>query len=280
MRQILLTVFVTVFTVGCDDGSFHSIDQDQPASSQPSVTETSDTQANNSTQSSKQPKIDRSQVFNNSSKLSKEIFLSLEQCDTRSLAIRLKHVPQSGLVDKSSYSPLIRSVLYGCLEGMRLLLDHGVDINEQDGHGNTALHWASIKNNSSATRELLNNSYVDANIQDLNGRAAIHLAIYSQVKHHTHLDLDTIELLASSPKVDLNIKDNQETTPLIYATKLSDEEVMTLNRTELTNILLKAGVDIYHKDSYGMTAMDWALERKNKRVFDLIEDRHFEFFKN
>ncbi len=207
---------------------------------------------------------------------SKDIYHSLATCNLDLLGLRLEDVPRSGLVDKSDQTPLMRAIRYGCTDALKLLLEHGVDVNEQDGIGYTALHLAAMHNNKYAVRELIMHPESNPNIQDIDGRTPLIWAIFTQNDPSKHLDLGTIELFLNSPKVDNNIADSiSDSSAIIYAAKLHDNGVMTLNRMNLFKLLLTTDVDVFHKDDYGFLAIDWARYQKNLRVAEMLEDHMY-----
>ncbi|KAL7551898.1 hypothetical protein ACHAWF_015104 [Thalassiosira exigua] len=62
------------------------------------------------------------------------------------------------------------------LEGMKLLIENGADINLQDMHGRTPLHLA-CGSTSCALVEFLCSNGSDVNIQDVHGRTPLHIAV-------------------------------------------------------------------------------------------------------
>ena len=72
---------------------------------------------------------------------------------------------------------LASAALKGETEMCRILIDHGVNINEQDQYGFTPLHEAAI-NGHTETVQLLLDSGADRHIKDGYGKKAIDRAIY------------------------------------------------------------------------------------------------------
>ncbi len=82
----------------------------------------------------------------------------------------------------ASDSPLADAVMRGDSAGLRMLLKQGVDVNEVQGDGMTALHWAASRGNIAATRMLVsagarldpvtrNGNYTPLHLAAQNGRA-------------------------------------------------------------------------------------------------------------
>lgn len=62
--------------------------------------------------------------------------------------------------------------------------------------------------------------------------------------------------------VQLNIQDNQGFTPLMIAVVYGHHNVV--------EALLAAGAELYIKNNVGKTALDYALETKNKKIRDIV----------
>ena len=82
----------------------------------------------------------------------------------------------------ASDSPLADAVMRGDSAGLRVLLRQGADVNEVQGDGMTALHWAASRGNLAATRMLVsagarldpvtrNGNYTPLHLASQNGRA-------------------------------------------------------------------------------------------------------------
>ena len=82
----------------------------------------------------------------------------------------------------ASDSPLADAVMRGDSAGLRVLLKQGADVNEVQGDGMTALHWAASRGNLAATRMLVsagarldpvtrNGNYTPLHLAAQNGRA-------------------------------------------------------------------------------------------------------------
>ncbi|VDL91221.1 unnamed protein product [Schistocephalus solidus] len=72
-------------------------------------------------------------------------------------------------------APLIKTAKKGDLEGIKILVKEGVDINEQDSSGRTALHECSSRNHSRVVAYLLRHN-ADPNLKAARGNTALHEA--------------------------------------------------------------------------------------------------------
>ncbi len=310
MRLVTSLICLSLFCIGCNDGVRHTALKDNTEATfvdveQPSVIDDSETigisdcdcdcdcdkdDTTNTASTPQEPIIiddsieqqeypvieEEENIVVINSEISKRIFQSIYACDKDEFALVLEHVPSSGLVDKSANTPLIRSIRHGCLDLMRLLIAHGVDVNEPDGTGHSPLHWAAINNNSSATRELLSIPEVNTNAKDTYGeRTPLLWAIFSLSSPNNHINLENLKLLINSPRVDINATDSvSNASAVIYVAKLSDNGVMTLNRKNLMEAILSSpDVNVFHEDKHGLDALRWAELKYNVQVVELLEDR-------
>jgi ankyrin repeat protein len=163
----------------------------------------------------------------------------------------------------ASDSPLADAVMRGDSAGLRVLLKQGVDVNEVQGDGMTALHWAASRGNLAATRMLVsagarldpvtrNGNYTPLHLAAQNGRAetvkallaaganvnattssggasALHFAASSG-------DAATIDALVDKG-VSVNVRESAfSQTPLMWAA--------AANRVSAIAALVKRGADI------------------------------------
>ncbi len=163
----------------------------------------------------------------------------------------------------ASDSPLADAVMRGDSAGLRVLLKQGADVNEVQGDGMTALHWAASRGNLAATRMLVsagarldpvtrNGNYTPLHLAAQNGRAeavkallaaganvnattssggasALHFAASSG-------DAATIEALVDKG-ASVNVRESAfSQTPLMWAA--------AANRVSAITALIKRGADV------------------------------------
>lgn len=122
-------------------------------------------------------------------------------------------------------------------------LDHGVNIDQKDPSGQSALIGAILHRNFEMASFLLKHS-ANVNLQDSKGRTPLMHAARLHKNSKEFVDL----LLSYNANVDA--KDNEGKTTLMFAARERNKEA--------AETLLKAGADPKLKDYYGFTALDYS----------------------
>ena len=147
----------------------------------------------------------------------------------------------------------------GFQESLAFLMEMGIDINETDGKGKTAIHHALLSKDTDekAIQEFLNLG-IKVNVKDFNGRNEMYTAVEAVDVSYSYADLDrraaVIKLLSDSG-VDVNEGDMCGVTPLHLATMKNDLEILVT--------LLDAGADVMKKSNTGATALHWSCKIYN-----------------
>lgn len=132
------------------------------------------------------------------------------------------------------------------------------DVNEVQGDGSTALHWAVYWDNLDLTQQLLDKG---ADVQALTRLGATPLYL-AAVNGNVDM-LRTLLAAGADPKA--SVLANSE-TPLMFAARSGN--------TEAVSVLLDAGADIEAKEEYrGSNALLWAAEQNHADVVELLLTR-------
>ncbi|XP_048765666.1 transient receptor potential cation channel subfamily A member 1 homolog isoform X3 [Ostrea edulis] len=100
------------------------------------------------------------------------------------------------------------------------LIKNGADMNRGDKYGLTPLHYAAMRGNELATRELLQFRGINIEAEDKQGMTSLHMAA-------THNHVEIARLLIDSG-AQLRCKDNEDLTPLHCAGSEGNIEIVQL----------------------------------------------------
>jgi ankyrin repeat protein len=138
------------------------------------------------------------------------------------------------------------------------LIENGIDVNQQDKYGQTALWWASENGHKEIVKLLLDHKEIKVNQQDEDGRSALMRA--SRGEH-----LEVVQLLLDHKDIDVNQQEHKDgRTALFEASETGHKEIVQL---------LLQHKDIHSvnkKDNIGCTALHWASLLGHKETVQLL----------
>jgi len=144
-------------------------------------------------------------------------------------------------------------------------IKEGFDINSNDYNGDSLLHNLHVEEkNWINIIEYLLNKKININLKNSIGMTILHKVIDKQewLEGYTiHCEL-TIQYLCNLPNIDINIQDNEGNTPLIFACKY--------NNINIINILLEYNADIDIINKNGATALHVAVYYGNIEIIKLL----------
>lgn len=151
---------------------------------------------------------------------------------------KIKELIDMGGKDSVSVYALISASSNNNLELVKLLVENGVDINEQDEDERTALMWTSVHNSFDVAKFLIEKG-ADIEKKDSRGWSALMIAsIFGRY--------DILKLLIENG-ANINVRSKSEDTALIKA--------VLKKRIDIVKILVENGVDINAKVCGGETAL-------------------------
>jgi ankyrin repeat protein len=152
------------------------------------------------------------------------------------------------------YTPLHYAAWKNNVESLKLLIEHGANINQNDEEGNTALMWAT----SEEVWQFLIKQGADINKQNNDGLTPLDLALrmgsYKACKYLIKKGVDT------------NKENDREETPLQLAAQN--------NYYKTCKDLIEKGADVNKKNKYGETALHLAVSRSHYRIFTYLVDHN------
>ena len=151
---------------------------------------------------------------------------------------------------------LISLIQRNNIDGVRDYDNTVNEINEEDDFGNTALIYASKKNNIKIVKLLLEVETIDVNIENNIGQTAL---IF--VARNNYIEI--IKLLLENKTINVNLQNRDGDTALIMASSNNNIEVVEL----LLNI---EDINVNLQDINGYTALIFASELYNIEIIKLL----------
>ena len=145
---------------------------------------------------------------------------------------------------------------YKNLDLIRLLINHGISVNETDENGYTPLIHAIRQNSKKLVKFLLQFPDLDKTQKDNDGRTPIHHVV-NPMEYASYENTGILELLA--PYFDINAKDEQNKAPIYYA-YLQDSGAMVAKLKELGATDTKPNANITRGATSVIGNMDWGEE--------------------
>ena len=130
-------------------------------------------------------------------------------------------------------APIADAAMNGDTDAVRALLKKGVDVNEAQGDGTTALHWAAMKGNAELAQMLI---FAGANLRATT-RLGGYTPLYLAAKGGTAAVVAALLAAGADPKATTT----NGTTPLMIAAAAGDTKTITS--------LVENGSDINAKDT-------------------------------
>ena len=213
--------------------------------------------------------------------------------DKKALYTLIENGADLNIKDNEGRTALIWASIKENFEIVKLLVENGADLDIKDNEGKTALIWASIKENFKIVKFLVENG-ADLDIQDNSGRTFFRIAIQiSSPNKNNYIDLikkhgvgsqvfievkqfqlsqQLIDATKEGDKealntllvkgADLNIKDNEGKTALIWAVEKENLEIV--------QILVGNKADLNIQDDSGRTALIWAVKKENLEIVQIL----------
>ncbi|VEH34628.1 ankyrin repeat domain-containing protein [Legionella sainthelensi] len=140
-------------------------------------------------------------------------------------------------------------------------MEQGAAIHARNKKGQSALHLATLNADKKSISTLMARG-INVNIQDKDGNTALIRALEKVLyKDKNEVGRDIAQQLIAA-QAQLDIKDNDENTPLILAVQNKD--------LAMVNDLLEHGACLETLDAHMKTALFWAAEKGDEDIFDVL----------
>mmetsp|Transcript_5199 Transcript_5199/g.9420 ORF Transcript_5199/g.9420 Transcript_5199/m.9420 type:complete len:390 (-) Transcript_5199:190-1359(-) len=171
--------------------------------------------------------------------------------------------------DSNGWNPIHKAVWHGHDGIVKVMVEHAMAIyahdrervaillNEQAEHGWTPLHMATYKGFGDIATLLLEHGADARMVRKNDGRTCLHIA---SMNNHGYIVKCLLQ--NSQTNVDVNAKDPQGWTPLMYASACGYSKIVKL--------LLKHHADVNQVNNMKSTALHWAAERGNEDIAKLL----------
>ncbi len=164
------------------------------------------------------------------------------------------------------YTTLQRIAEKGCLKTLTLIVDNGVDTENRDCYGKTAVHWAAEKGNNLILDILLQKG-ANINVIDHEGNSPAILAAFEH-------KFDTVELLMQNGADVQLVNKQKESAICILKEKLTIFGASENGQPNITMALLGYHDDVTsvakHTGHNGRTLLHWAAYVQNPKYIDKL----------
>lgn len=160
--------------------------------------------------------------------------------------------------NRDDKTPLHVAAQFGHADIINLYRELGQEdiFNDVDKNGWTPLTWAVLCDQGQVVKLLLSSPFVDVNKPDYLGQfTPLARAAW---RGHSHM----VRLLVGEPRVDIEKTDVLGMTPLVWAARRGDIQVM--------NVLIRHGANVNACDYYKRTALHWVLISKEMKALQLL----------
>ena len=164
-------------------------------------------------------------------------------------------VTYSGITE--GRTPLIDASINGHLPVVRKLVECQANIDAVDKLKYNAVIFTAQEGQKNVMKYLLENKPSLAEFKGFQSRAALGIAAMCG-------RLNVVEELIQNWKVDINIHDKFHSTPINLAAEY--------NHSSVVDYLLQKGANPSIKDEEGKDAMDWAKEKANQEIINLLQN--------
>jgi hypothetical protein len=187
----------------------------------------------------------------------------IENCCRENLISLLKYfIQDEGANLNTNNQFLVIASANGHKEIVAFLLEKGIDVNQQDKDGFTALMEASWKGHKEIVQMLMQDKRIEINKQDKNGWTALIMA-----SENGHKEI--VQMLLEDERIEINQQNEVGKTALMRASQNGHTEIVEM-------LLQDERIEINQQDKYGETALILASQKGHTEIVQILETKEKE----
>ena len=161
--------------------------------------------------------------------------------------------------DFMSYSPDMKLMYVaesGDIDTVQRLINNGIDVNDEDVHGQTALIYAAGEGHVEIVKCLINVEDIRVDTRNRRGKTAL---MYAAEQGHVEI----VDCLINAVGIDVNTKDHNGKTALMYAAEQGHVTIIQC-------LMDVENIDIHARDENGRIALIYAARCCHTDAFKLL----------
>lgn len=164
--------------------------------------------------------------------------------------------------DDAGNTALMIATQDNSVEIAKYLIDANADVNVQNMIEDSPFLYAGAEGRTEILDYMLQHANIDFSITNRFGGNAL---IPAAEKGH----IDNVRLLLEDGRSQIDFQNNYGYTALIEAVGLNDGSKIY---QDITQLLVDYGADISIRDSYGMNALDYAIDRNQTEIISILKN--------
>lgn len=180
--------------------------------------------------------------------------------DAEGIQIALRAGANPSVKDVYGFTPLCYTCMNDHMDATRLLVEFKANINQKSRFGNTPLIYSASSGRVRMMRFLMSDEHnprVQLNHANSKGLTALHVATIKN-------QLESMMVLTSTPKIDVDVHDNEGWTPLMYACRDG--------KMGCVKLLINRGCNINLINNKGEKPIDMARIHERNDIWGLLYD--------
>jgi ankyrin repeat protein len=181
-------------------------------------------------------------------------------CRENLISLLKYFIQDEGANLKTKNEFLIIASRYGHKDIVAFLLEKGIDVNQQNEDGSTALIEGSRDAYKEIVQLLLQDKNLEINHRDEYGHTAL---TWASMNGHVEI----VKALLQDKNIHINQQDEVGSTALMYASERGHKEIVQM-------LLQDKNIEINQQSKYGYTAFMWASGNGHKEIAQFLKDKN------